>query len=261
MLEVSGLEKRFGGIRAVDGVSFSLEAGSITGLMGANGAGKTTLFNLVTGYLQPDAGTVRLHGRSLVGLPPFKIAQLGVARSFQDVRVFDRLSVLDNVMLAFQQQAGEHLLRLFWSFGRIRREERTRRAEAQELLELVGLARKAAARAGELSYGQQKLLSLARIFAMRAPLVLLDEPTAGVNPKLIQTMVALLRRMVEQGMTLWLIEHNWDAVSRLSDRLMFLDHGRLVWTGSVPDALTNAELTELYLGMRRPAGERGGPSA
>jgi len=249
MLEVCHLDKRFGGLHAVDDVSFTLERGKLTSLMGANGAGKTTLFNLMTGYEQASAGDILLEGQAIGGLPAYRIARLGVGRSFQENRLFEKMSVLDNVQLAFQDQAGERLLRLFARPRLVGREARRNRTEALDILNFVGLGAKVDVSAADLSYGQQKLLAIARILAMKPKLMLLDEPTAGVHPRMIDSLLRLIRQMVERGITLCLIEHNWDVVRRLSDQLIVLDSGRIVASGEVDEVAADPMLAKLYLGV------------
>src|SRR5262245_59343734 len=189
MLEVSGLVKTFGSLRAVDGVDLAIGAGTITGLIGPNGAGKTTLFNLIAGALVPEAGAVRFMGERIDRLPPDRIFAKGLARTFQVPRPFPQMTVLENLMLVPLGQAGERFWNNWWRGGRVEREERAARDRAMEVLELCALAEKAGELAGRLSGGQQKLLELARVLMIEPSLVLLDEPAAGVNPALLETLI------------------------------------------------------------------------
>jgi len=246
-LECVDLVKTFGGVRAVDGVNLSFEAGKVTALVGPNGAGKTTLFHLITGSLQPDAGEVIYRGRPIHGLPPWTIAQMGIGRLFQDVRVFPKLTVLENLLVARPRQRGESVAASILARRAVRREEQAATVAAQEWLELVGLAGQAQQPAGALSYGQQKLLAIARLLAAGIDVLLLDEPTAGVNPALNDRLLHLMRKLAEEGRTIVLIEHNIDVVLNVADWVYFLDEGQVAAFGLAREILTGQLFARSYL--------------
>ena len=248
LLEIRGVAKSFGGIQAVDGITCEFVEGRITGLIGPNGAGKTTLFNLVTGFLPVDRGTVRYRGKAITGLPPYQIAHLGIARSFQELRIFAKMTVLDNVMLARQHQAGENILLALFGFGKVRAEEKQNREKAMGYLEFVRLADKAHELAENLAYAEQKLLALARLLATEADLLLLDEPTSGLDLNTVSEMISLVRDLISRGKTICIIEHNLDVMKDLSDWIVFLDQGRAVATGSPSDIMSDRKLAEIYFG-------------
>jgi len=248
LLEVRGLVKRFLGVTAVDQVDLSVEPGELVSLIGPNGSGKTTLFNCVTGYLAADGGRVLFRGRELTNAPPHRVARLGVARTFQQVSVFPRLSALDNLLVFLQQHQEEHLLARLLRTPRVRRLESEAVARARRLLELVGLAAKADAAAGSLSYGQRKLLAFAGALMPDPDLLLLDEPAAAVNPTMINEMKAHILALHRQGKTVVLVEHNMDVVMDISQRVVVLDHGQKIAEGP-PDAIRrDARVIEAYFG-------------
>jgi ABC-type branched-subunit amino acid transport system ATPase component len=255
LLEVSGVTKHFGGLTALAGVDISVEAGEIVGLIGPNGSGKTTLFHCIAGVLRPDGGDVRLRGESLIGAAPHVVCARGVGRTFQLVRVFPQLSTLDNV-LAGQSHRAESVVAAFVSASAT-----TVRTRALALLEFVGLAEQATTPASELSYGQQRLLELATVLMGEPDLLLLDEPTAGVNPVLVDRLLTRLREINRRGTTIVLIEHNMEAVMGLSSRMYALAMGGVIAEGT-PEALrSNPAVLESYFGppregRRRPARRR-----
>lgn len=240
MLDIMGLSKYFNGVKAVSEVSFTVTKSAITGLIGPNGAGKTTLFNLICGYHEPDSGSIRLNGREITGKPPHGVAAAGIGRTFQNLRTIKKLSTLDNVMLAFSPGASP--------LASLKRGmERQHRERAHKLLSFVGLADKAEGPAGELSYGQQKLLNLACCRALDPALLLLDEPVAGVNQEMTAKILALLRNMREEGIGVLLIEHNMEAVMDVSDRLIVMAGGRIIADGVPSQVRENAEVIKAYL--------------
>lgn len=249
ILELEDVSIAFGGLRAVDGATLQVPSGQITSLIGPNGAGKTTIFNIISGLLPPSAGGVRFRGESIVGLPPHAIARRGVGRTFQDPRVFRQMTVLDNVLLSMPGQLGERLLpALLWPPA-MRRDLAARVERARAILAESGLAARAGDLPGDLSYGEQRFLSLARILAMDAPLLLMDEPTVGLHRGEIERLLEALVRLVrEQGRTVLLIEHNMDVVMRVSDRIALLVGGKVVATGNPTEMQRNEALVNAYLG-------------
>lgn len=248
-LELKELTKSFGGVRAVKRVSIGFQKAKITGLVGPNGAGKTTLFNLISGLLTPESGSILYLNRDLVGSHPWQIAQMGIGRLFQDVRVFNRMTLLDNVLSAFKHQPGENPLLSLLLPWKVKAHEDRLRARALELLSFVELADKAHSIAEELSYGQQKLLSIARLLAADADLLLLDEPTAGVNPRVINSLLQLIRRLAHEGKTIIVIEHNMNVVTQICDWVFFMEDGQVVSFGLPHEVLSDPEVRSAYIGL------------
>jgi ABC-type branched-subunit amino acid transport system ATPase component len=246
VLECRRLTKAFDGIKAVDNVSLSVERQRIVAIIGPNGAGKTTLFNLCTGFLHPDSGSIRFKGQDITRLAPNQITLLGIARTFQDLRLIRQMTVLENVLLAMPRQAGEG----FWgAIGgrRSSREERTNHEQAMEWLKFVGLANKASDLAGALSYGQQKLLGLACCLATGAEMLMLDEPVAGVEPATADRILEYLRHLPSRGKTVVFIEHNLLAVQAVANRVVVMDEGKVVAEGSWERVSQEARVLEAYL--------------
>ncbi|HEY3098340.1 MAG TPA: ABC transporter ATP-binding protein [Methylomirabilota bacterium] len=248
LLEVHGLVKHFIGVTAVDRVDLSVERGELVSLIGPNGSGKTTLFNCVTGYLAADAGRVLFRGRDLTNAAPHRVARLGVARTFQQVSVFPRLSALENLLVFLQQHQEERLLSRLVRTRRLRRLEAEAIERAHRLLALVGLSDKADAGAGTLSYGQRKLLAFAAALMPDPELLLLDEPAAAVNPTMINQMKEHILRLHRQGKTVLLVEHNMDVVMDISQRVVVLDHGQKIAEGSPQTIRRDARVIEAYFG-------------
>jgi len=248
MLEVAGVVKAFGSLRAVDGVDLVVEAGTITGLIGPNGAGKTTLFNLIAGALSPEAGAIRFQGARIDRLPPDRIFTRGLARTFQVPRPFPQMTVLENLLVAPLRQSGERLWNNWLRGGRVRREERLARERAMEVLALCDLADKAGAIAGQLSGGQQKLLELARVLIAEPKLILLDEPAAGVNPTLLETLVDRIVRLNRSGVTFLVIEHNIDLVLAVCRPIVVMAQGKLIYRGDAAGVRTDRRVLDAYLG-------------
>jgi ABC-type branched-subunit amino acid transport system ATPase component len=248
MLRVAGLSRFFGGLAAVRDVSFDIGEGRPTGMVGPNGAGKTTVFNLVTGFLKPSSGRVELCGRDITGWRPHRVTRAGMARTFQHLRVFDTLTVAENVLGAIPGQPGERAL---YSLARPLAVGARQRADlevAMSWLEFVGLADKRHAMGNELSYGQQKRLSIARVLATGADLLLLDEPSSGLDPSALEGLLQLIERLPAAGKTLVLVEHNLEVVNRLCDHLLFLDRGRLIAQGTPEEIYARSDLAALYFG-------------
>ncbi len=247
-LEVRDLNHAFGGLQAVSEVSFEVPERSITALIGPNGAGKTTLFNLISGMLRPDRGSIRLGGRELTGLAAHRIAALGIARTFQTVRLFPRLSALENVMVGrhTRSRAGflAGMLNLPWTW----REERAIRARARGLLEELGLAACAGEAAGSLSFRQQRLVEIARALASEPRLLLLDEPAAGLNLQETEELASLIRRVRDGGVTVLLVEHDMSLVMDISDLVIVLNYGRKLAEGAPAAIQRDPEVVKIYLG-------------
>jgi ABC-type branched-subunit amino acid transport system ATPase component len=248
LLEVRGLVKHFLGVTAVGGVDLAVEPGELVSLIGPNGSGKTTLFNCVTGYLAADGGRILFRGRDLTGAPPHRVARLGVARTFQQVSVFPRLSALENLLVFLQQHQEEHLVARLLRTRRLRRLEAEAIERARRLLDLVGLAAKADAAAGSLSYGQRKLLAFAGALMPDPDLLLLDEPAAAVNPTMINQMKDHILALHRQGKTVLLVEHNMDVVMDISQRVVVLDHGQKIAEGSPEAIRRDPRVIEAYFG-------------
>ncbi len=249
MIRTNRVSKSFGGIKAVDDVSITFYDKRINGLIGPNGAGKTTLFNIINGFLKPDEGEVYLNDLRIDNLLPYQIAQLGLGRMFQDTRVLGKMTALENVMLAAKNQIGENPLNVFFKYRRMQWEERQIKEEAKRWLEFVGLQDKIYTNAESLSYGQQKLLTLARLLAGKNEVLLLDEPTAGVDPGFIPVILNLLKNLVKEGKTIILIEHNMTAVLEVCDWVFFMDEGKIVSFGLPSEVLGHPEVREAYLGL------------
>jgi branched-chain amino acid transport system ATP-binding protein len=249
ILELRKVSKDFEGIKAVDDLSLSIREGIITSLIGPNGAGKTTIFNIITGFLKPDKGSIFYKNQEITSLPSHKIANLGIGRLFQDVRGFSMLSVLDNVLLAKKNQPGENPVISLFARNRMRKTEEENLKEAKKWIDFVGLSDKINALAADLSYGQQKLLSIARLLAGGAQLLLLDEPASGVHPEMLKKIQILLRSLVEHGKTVVIIEHNMRFVAEISDWVMLLDDGKLVLFGKPAEIMDDPTMEEAYLGV------------
>ena len=239
LLEVEGLSKRFGGVAAVDDCGFAVEEGTITALIGPNGSGKTTAFNIITGYLRPDSGTVRFDGHRVPEPDPARLYRQGLSRTFQQARIFPELSVQENLVVA----AGCSWLDLFGA--RLTKRDRRRAGAMLEEFRLSGLAELAAA---ELSYGQRKLLEFAAVLMSQPKLVLLDEPTAGVNPVMIETMERHIRARHREGVTFLIVEHDMQLVMRLCDPVIVLDRGARIAMGTPAEVQTNPIVLDAYLG-------------
>jgi len=248
MLTTRQLVRVFGSLRAVDGVDLEVRANTITGLIGPNGAGKTTLFNLIAGALAPSSGEIRFRGEPIGGLSPDRVFRKGVARTFQVPRPFPRMTVLENLMLVPLEQLGERFWNNWWRGGRVQREERAARERAMEVLELCALAEKAGELAGRLSGGQHKLLELARVLMIEPSLVLLDEPAAGVNPALLDTLIDRIVALNRRGITFLVIEHNLDLVMSVCDPIVVMAQGQVIYDGDAAGARRDSRVLDAYLG-------------
>ena len=247
-VEGRGLARRFGGIVAVSGLDIELRRGRIIGLIGPNGAGKTTAFNLLTGFLQPDAGAVLLNGTAIAGLKPHQIVRRGMARSFQDLKLFARMSVLDNVMVALPKQKGDNLLYVYVTPWLVAAEEKTNRARALAILDFVGLHDKAGELAENLSYAEEKLLVIARLVATGADVLLFDEPLSGLAPNTLEAIFPIIKRLAAGGKTICIIEHNLDVIRGLCDAAVFLDEGRKLAEDAPERLIADPALAARYFG-------------
>lgn len=247
-LEALGLRKHFGGIRAADDLSLQLRTGQITGLIGPNGAGKTTVFNLLTRVIPPDAGEVKLSEQNVTDWTPNRIAVSGMSRSYQDVRIFGRMTVLENVLIAIPHQPGERLVNLFLRPWAVYKFEREARQRATEHLRFVGLADHADAEAGSLPFGDQKLLALARLLATEAEVLLLDEPASGIDIDGVERMLGLIQQLRARGKCVCIVEHNLHVVERLADRVYFMEAGRITAEGTMSELMKQERLSEVYFG-------------
>jgi branched-chain amino acid transport system ATP-binding protein len=251
-LEVRELVRTFDGVRAVDGATLDVGAGSITGLIGPNGAGKSTLFNCVSGFLRPESGRVELDGKRIDRRAPHRIARAGLVRTFQTPRALTRMTVLENVVLATPRNDGERLGRGL--APRARRRERSARARAVELLALVRLDGHADSLAGTLSGGQRKLLELVRALMVEPRILLLDEPMAGVSPSLrVELLEHILALRERNGVTLLIVEHDLDFVMRASDRVIVMNDGRVIAQGSPDEVRVDERVVDAYLGAHHEA--------
>ena len=250
VLELRGLSKSFGGLEAVKDVTIRLPFGKITGLIGPNGCGKTTIFNLITGYLEPDQGEVLVDGKEITGQPPYRVVRTGLARSWQDVRVFNGMSVLENVMVGFQNQSGEKLALLFLHPKRVAGDERENYKKAAHYLGLVGLRNKSDQLAMNLSNAEQKLVALARLLATECPVLLLDEPTSALDVDSVEKIIKLIKRIASQTKkTILLVEHNLDVVRGLVDKAYFMSEGKVLSYGEPSELMANPKLAEVYFGI------------
>jgi ABC-type branched-subunit amino acid transport system ATPase component len=242
LLEIEDVHKAFGGLQALAGASLAVEEGTIAGLIGPNGSGKTTLFNVVTGYERPDRGVVRLHGKPTTGLRPDRVFARGLGRTFQLSRIFDRLTVLENMLVATQRRES-------WLRGVLRRAgSAAERVRALELLEFVGIAELAALPAGNLSYGQRKLLELAYVLVADPDVLLLDEPAGGVNPTLVNQIADRIRVLNQSGKTFLVVEHDLGFVMDLCATVTVLDQGRSLCTGAPEEVRRAPAVLDAYLG-------------
>lgn len=251
ILKLHNLVKEFDGIKAVDNLSFQIEEKSITALIGPNGSGKTTVFNLITGNFPQNKGKILFEGKEITSLSPYKIAGLSIGRTFQNIRLFQQISVLDNVILGYKHEKGSSFLDALFQTRRMKVVENTNRKKAQDILKLVGLTEKEDALAENLSHGQRKLLELARILAFDPKLLLLDEPTAGLFPKTKKLMLDLIRELKEKGKTVLLIEHDIDSVMDIANKVIVLNYGKKIAEGKAEEIMKNEEVLKAYLGESR----------
>jgi branched-chain amino acid transport system permease protein len=249
LLELDGVSRSFGGIQAVQRCTLSLKEGKITGLIGPNGAGKTTLFNMITGLYPSEGGSIHFENREITNLSAHQTPRIGIGRSFQNLRLFHRMTVLDNVLVACPNQMGERIWGAFFRFRRVKEEETANRERAMSYLRFVGLEEKAHEIAEDLSFAEQKLLSFARLLATEAKLMLLDEPASGLDPVFMESLYPLIKELVRYGKTVCIVEHNMDVIRAIVDEVVFMDQGQILAKGSPDEIMNTPELTEIYFGL------------
>ncbi len=247
LLNIEALNKNFGGVKALSNVNCKIHSGELVGLLGPNGSGKTTLFNVITGFIHADDGAIMFRNLNLLNLHPHQVSSIGIARTFQTVRLVYRLTVIENILLSFKHQTGEKLQNLFFSWKATVSRETKNRQIAIALLEDASLIDKQNDLAEDLSYGQQKILSIICCLATDADLLLLDEPFAGMSPAAIEQILPLIRSLSHQGKSVLLIEHNLDLVVDLCDRIIFMDAGEIVCEGTPENVYNDPRVIAAYL--------------
>jgi branched-chain amino acid transport system ATP-binding protein len=248
MLRLTQVSKHFGGLSVLQDVSFEVPSGAVFGLIGPNGAGKTTVFNLITGLLAPDGGAIELAGRSLLGVKPHDITRLGLGRTFQNIRIFKEMTLLENVVVGMHAHLDYAVAGWLFSLPGFRAQERRAREQAHELLGWVGLTAKALDQADNLSYGEQRKLELARALATRPRLLLLDEPVAGMNTAEKVELMSQIRSIAQRGFTILMIEHDMRFVMGLCERIAVLNFGKIIAEGTPEQIKGNPDVIEAYLG-------------
>lgn len=249
ILEVQNLTKQFGGLTANQNISMTFEQNSITAVIGPNGAGKTTFFNMITGVYQPTSGSILLENKKINGFKPHDVSKRGIARTFQNIRLFDEMSVIENVLVGMHTHLRAGILGTLFNRPGVRKEEFHAEVDAYQLLEYVGLAPFLNEKAMNLSYGAQRRLEIARALAAKPKVILLDEPAAGMNPKETSNLTQLIKKMREEfNLTVLLIEHDMKLVMEISEHIFVLDHGEKIAEGKPEEIRNNEKVIEAYLG-------------
>ena len=255
LLDIIQLEKKFGGLSAIHNVNLTIEKGSITSVIGPNGAGKTTLFNMISGFYKPDKGNILFQGKPIHGLSPERISRKGIARTFQNIRLFKEMTAIENVMVGMENHLKANLLDILFGLKKVKKEEQFIQREAYGLLEYAGIGDIANQPANHLSYGVQRRLEIARALAMKPDLLLLDEPAAGMNPRETKELMGFIQRIRnELEMTIVIIEHDMKLVMGISERIHVLDFGEKIAEGDPEEIRKNEKVIEAYLGPGEMSG-------
>lgn len=248
ILEMKNLSRNFGGVKAVNCLNAAVEEGWITALIGPNGAGKTTAFNLVTGLIPISGGNIIFRGKDITGLPSHRIAAFGIARTFQNIRIFPNMTALENVMLGLHTRSTKGFFSTALILPGVRREERFIHEEALQTLDFVGLSRFSQHNAASLPFGQQRILEIARALALNPKILLLDEPAAGLNTQETYALGELIHRILNRGVTVFIVEHDMELVMRISHKVIVLNNGQLIACGTPSEVQDNPEVIVAYLG-------------
>lgn len=249
ILEAINLQKNFGGVKAVDNISFFIEEGETFGIIGPNGAGKTTMFNLISGIYTPDRGNIIFKGKDITGFPPYKISLTGIARTFQNMRLFGSLTILENLLPSLLSKRPYNMFQAIFRTNGYLKGEKDAYKKARELIDFFGLTEKIGYTANSLSYGEQRRLELARALATEPALILIDEPGAGMNPKEIADLASMLKTIKERfSVTIAIIEHQMNLIMNISDRIMVMDFGEEIMTGTPDEVKKDKRVIEAYLG-------------
>ncbi len=250
LLELKNIKKDFDGVRAVDKLSMEISCGELVALIGPNGAGKTTAFNIITGFIKANEGKITYNNVDITSNPPHQIALSGIGRTFQNIRLFPQLTVLDNVLLALKYKSGDSLFSAILQTRNMKSEEKSNIEKAMELLDFVNIAEKRDQLAQNMSHGQRRLLEIARAMALDPQLLLLDEPMSGLSPTMIIEMKNIIQELESKGKTILFIEHNMDVVMNLAKRIIVLNHGKKIADGMPDEIRSNTEVINAYLGRR-----------